>query len=82
MKPALHSPADALCRLLREEKMTDKVLVASFVGGYMKEFRRLCPEVATSASLSLADAIRIFAGSDSSADETWGRSPSRPRLRQ
>jgi glycerophosphoryl diester phosphodiesterase len=72
MKPALHSPADALCRLLREQKMTDKVLVASFVGGYMKDFRRLCPEVATSASLSLGDAIRFLTGSPSSTSETQG----------
>jgi glycerophosphoryl diester phosphodiesterase len=45
--PSLAAP---LCRLIRECGMTDKVLVASFDGGTLADFRRECPEVATSAS--------------------------------
>lgn len=45
--PSLAAP---LCRLIREHDMTDKVLVASFTGSTIEEFRRECPEVATSAS--------------------------------
>lgn len=41
-----------LCRLIREYRMTDKVLVASFSGSTIEQFRRECPEVATSASTS------------------------------
>jgi glycerophosphoryl diester phosphodiesterase len=39
-----------LCRLIREYGMTEKVLVASFSGAVLGEFRRECPEVATSAA--------------------------------
>jgi glycerophosphoryl diester phosphodiesterase len=45
--PSLAAP---LCRLIREHDMTDRVLVASFSGTTLEEFRRVCPEVATSAS--------------------------------
>lgn len=45
--PPLSAP---LCRLIRERGMTDRVLVASFTGSTLAEFRRECPEVATSAS--------------------------------
>jgi glycerophosphoryl diester phosphodiesterase len=46
-QPSMIAP---FCKMLREHKMTDKVLVASFWDGVLKEFRRQCPEVATSAS--------------------------------
>lgn len=39
-----------LCDLIREYKMQDKVLVASFHDEAMQNFRKMCPEVATSAS--------------------------------
>ena len=39
-----------LCDLIRQHKMQDKVLVASFHDVAMKNFRATCPEVATSAS--------------------------------
>lgn len=45
--PSLVAP---LCRLIREHGMTDRVMVASFSGTTIGEFRRECPEVATSAS--------------------------------
>jgi glycerophosphoryl diester phosphodiesterase len=45
--PSLAAP---LCRLIREYGMTDRVLVASFTGSTLADFRRECPEVATSAS--------------------------------
>lgn len=45
--PSLSAP---LCRLIREYGMTERVLVASFTGSTLADFRRECPEVATSAS--------------------------------
>ena len=45
--PSIVAP---LCRLIRERGMTERVLVASFSGTTIEEFRRECPEVATSAS--------------------------------
>ncbi|HVF43690.1 MAG TPA: glycerophosphodiester phosphodiesterase [Pyrinomonadaceae bacterium] len=45
--PSLAAP---LCRLIRERGMTDRVLVASFTGGTLADFRRECPEIASSAS--------------------------------
>ena len=62
MKAAFSSPAAALCRMLREHQMTERVLVASFDGHYMTEFRDLCPEVATSTSLSAADVTELLLG--------------------
>jgi glycerophosphoryl diester phosphodiesterase len=38
------------CDLIRENNMQDKVLVASFHDEAMQNFRKTCPEVATSAS--------------------------------
>jgi glycerophosphoryl diester phosphodiesterase len=49
-KQAAPSITAPLCRLIREYGMTEKVLVASFSGAVLSEFRRECPEVATSAS--------------------------------
>ncbi|HEX7317966.1 MAG TPA: glycerophosphodiester phosphodiesterase [Pyrinomonadaceae bacterium] len=45
--PSLAAP---LCRMIREHGMVDRVLVASFSGSVLEEFRRECPEVATSAA--------------------------------
>lgn len=42
--------ADALCALLRDQGATERVMVGSFHGGALTQFRRACPEVATSAS--------------------------------
>ena len=50
MKPATKSPVDRLSRLIAEHEMTDRVLVASFVQEYLREFREASPRVATSAS--------------------------------
>ena len=44
------SPARKLSEMICRNNMSDKVLVASFSDDYIREFRRLCPEVATSAS--------------------------------
>jgi len=62
MKPASLSPAAALSGLLREYDMTDRVLVASFSGDFMNEFRGLCGEVATSLSLSGKDLAELLFG--------------------
>ncbi len=45
------NPIDVpLCGLIREYKMEDRVLIASFHDEAMQRFRATCPEVATSAS--------------------------------
>lgn len=41
-----------LCQLIRESKMSDKVVVGAFGSNVLEEFRQACPEVATSASAS------------------------------
>lgn len=38
------------CELIRKHKMEDKVLAASFYDDKLKEFRKECPEVATSSA--------------------------------
>jgi glycerophosphoryl diester phosphodiesterase len=48
---------DPFCDLIRQYKMEDKVLVASFHGESMRAFRTACPEVATSA---VGDEVRLF----------------------
>lgn len=42
--------AASLCQMIRDSGMADRVLVASFHGETIEEFRRECPEVATSTS--------------------------------
>jgi glycerophosphoryl diester phosphodiesterase len=42
----------SLCTLLRERKLTDKTIVGSFSQTNLENFRRDCPEVATSAGPS------------------------------
>lgn len=44
------SVAAQFCSVIRQYKMSDKVLVASFHQPAMDDFRRACPEVATSAT--------------------------------
>ena len=65
MKPALLSPAAPLYKLIRDHGMTDKVLVASFWGGFMKEFRALCEKdkvkIATSITVSVEDLSKFSA---------------------
>jgi glycerophosphoryl diester phosphodiesterase len=39
-----------LCRLIREHGMASRVMVAAFRGNVLEQFRRECPEVATSAA--------------------------------
>lgn len=46
-KPSLAKP---LCRMIREKGRANKVIVGSFRQAVLDDFRRECPEVATSAS--------------------------------
>jgi glycerophosphoryl diester phosphodiesterase len=48
-QPSLAQP---LCRMLREKGMVNKIVIGSFSQTVLNEFRRECPEVATSASPS------------------------------
>ncbi len=48
-KRGTSSLSKALCRVVRERSMSEKVLIASFTQGVLDEFRRECPGVATSA---------------------------------
>jgi len=43
-----------LCRTIRDNGMSEKVMVACFDAGKLGEFRSVCPEVATSAAASEA----------------------------
>lgn len=54
------SIARAVCRTIREFGMGERVLVASFWGEPLREFRAACPEVATSASA--LEILRFLAG--------------------
>ena len=42
--------ARPLCELIRQHKMEDRVMIASFHDEAMQNFRETCPEIATSAS--------------------------------
>ena len=42
----------ALCRVIRTSGMTDQVMVAAFKAGTLNHFRKICPQVATSAGSS------------------------------
>ena len=59
IKETRSSTIQSLCRLIRDYQMTNNVVVASFDSDSLKEFRRLCPQVATSAGASEA---RLFFG--------------------
>jgi glycerophosphoryl diester phosphodiesterase len=50
-EPSIIAP---LCSLIRARKMTEKVIVGSFRQAVIDEFRRTCPEIATSATPSEA----------------------------
>lgn len=52
IEPKQDAPSivEPLCALIRKEGMTDKIIVGSFSNSVLAEFRRACPEVATSAS--------------------------------
>jgi glycerophosphoryl diester phosphodiesterase len=52
IEPKQDAPSitEPLCSLIRKHRMADKVIIASFSNAIMYEFRRTCPEVATSAS--------------------------------
>ncbi len=54
IEPKQHTPSIIvpLCALIRERKMVDKTIVGSFNQTTIDDFRRECPEVATSASPS------------------------------
>ncbi len=54
--PAIIRP---FCQMIREYGKSEQVLVASFHADILKAFRRICPEVATSAS---KPEIRLFYG--------------------
>lgn len=52
IEPKQGSPSiiKPLCQMIRNHKMTDKIVVASFQQSVLNEFRKECNEVATSAS--------------------------------
>ena len=52
VKQSRPSVLPALCRAIRDHGKTDRVLVASARTGNLKEFRRLCPEIVTSAGFT------------------------------
>ena len=58
MNPEIKDPRSstihALCRFIRDHRMMQKVMVASFDADSLKEFRSICPQVATSAGASEA----------------------------
>jgi len=54
IKDSRLSTIHSLCRSIQDHQMTKKVMVASFDAGTLKEFRSVCPEVATSAGASEA----------------------------
>lgn len=60
-KQAEPSIIQPLCRLIRERKMINKTIVGSFRQAALDEFRRECPEVATSASPSEVSQFLLMA---------------------
>jgi glycerophosphoryl diester phosphodiesterase len=58
IKQAEPSIAAPLCRLIRDHGRADKVLIASFHQAVIDEFRRECPEVATSTGQN--EVIALF----------------------
>jgi glycerophosphoryl diester phosphodiesterase len=50
IKQRTPSMTQALCDLLTETSLRERALVAAFDGATLREFRRLCPDVATSAA--------------------------------
>jgi glycerophosphoryl diester phosphodiesterase len=60
IKQAEPSIAASLCRLIRDYGRTDKVLIASFHQEAIGEFRRECPEVATSTGQNEVVALFVL----------------------
>jgi glycerophosphoryl diester phosphodiesterase len=60
IKQAEFSIVEPFCHLIREHGMQERVLVASFDAGVLADFRRACPEVATSASGSEVRVLYIL----------------------
>ncbi|HEX8922493.1 MAG TPA: glycerophosphodiester phosphodiesterase [Pyrinomonadaceae bacterium] len=62
--PSIVAP---LAQMIRDHGLTDRVLIASFSDSALKEFRRICPEVATSASgselIKFVALNKVFPGS-------------------
>ena len=54
IKDTRSSTIHSLCRLIHDHQMTKKIMVASFDADSLKEFRSVCPQVATSAGASEA----------------------------
>lgn len=52
IEPKQETPSiiEPLCRLIRQHGMASRIVTGSFNHALMQEFRRVCPEVATSAS--------------------------------
>lgn len=65
-----YSPARKLADMISQANMQDNVLVASMSDNYIREFRQLRPNVATSASRS--ELLAFAAGNDSVADRPGG----------
>ena len=59
----------ALCQSIQVHNMTPKVMIASFDAGALKEFRSICPEVATSAGAS--EAIWFYALQKMNMESTY-----------
>ncbi len=62
IEPKQQTPLSAqlLCELIREYKLSDKTVVGSFNQTILDEFRRVCPEVATSAGPSEASRFLAY----------------------
>lgn len=60
MKPAALPPVKELCQMIQELHMEENVLVASFSHLYLMKFRRLCPDVPTSASVAELINYKLF----------------------
>lgn len=57
-RPSLAKP---LCRMIREKGMVNKITIGSFRQTVLDEFRRECPEVATSASpAEVGEFMRVY----------------------
>jgi glycerophosphoryl diester phosphodiesterase len=57
IKNDTQAASNRLCALISQFNETNRVIVASFHGGAMKTFRKVCPKVATAYS---GDEVRLF----------------------
>ncbi len=60
IKQSEPSIVEPLCALLRQQDRVSQTLVASFHGAELDRFRRVCPEVATSAAQAEITAFLLF----------------------